>query len=456
MAGIGFELKRILKQDTFSSEIKAYLYAALVSSGPWLMSVICLGILGILKGTGLSSKEHEIFRSTIIYTYAFSLMYVGSIQLVVTRYLADQLYLKNEKITLPTFFTCAVLVLVGGGLFAGLCYYSFDISILHKLSCVVLFMLVSMIWVCMIFLSVIKDYISIAYAFAGGTLTSIFAAPYLGKILGTEGYLLGYILGQSIIFFWLLSKLLIEFPVSGLWNKDLFLYFKRYWDLLVIGFIYNLAIWSDKIVFWFAPDSRLIIPWFRTHDFYEGAVFYSYLTIVPALALFMVNIETKFYDHYRHYYGKIMGKQSLTSIINEKNLMVLMLKDSLRMVFIFQGAITIICIVFAPYLVKMAHLIPVQIPIFRICLIGSFLQVLLAMNIIILFYFDLRKHVMAVTLLFLFSNVVFSMLTTKMEIQFYGYGYTFSCFISLIFAFHLLDTSLNDLEYITFAKQPVS
>jgi polysaccharide biosynthesis protein PelG len=456
MAGIGFELKKILKKGTFSSELKAYLYAALVSSGPWIMSIICLGILGVIKGIGLSEKEHEIFRSTIIYTYAFSLLYVGAIQLVTTRYLADQLYIQNEKITLPTFFTCVVLVLIGGGLFAGLCYYPFKISTLHRLSGIILFLLVSMIWVCMIFLSVIKDYLSIVYAFAGGTITSIIAAPYVGKLLGFEGYLLGYILGQAIIFFWLLSKLLVEFPISGLWNKDLFKYFRQYWDLLVIGFVYNFAIWSDKFVFWLAPDSRLIVPWFRTHDFYEGAVFFSYLTIVPSLALFMVNIETKFYDHYRHYYGKITGKQSYASILKEKSLMILMLKDSMRVVFIFQGAVTIVCLVFAPYLVKMAHLIPVQVPIFRISLIGSFLQILLAMNIIILFYFDLRKPVLVVTLLYLFSNVVFSMLTIKLGVQFYGYGYTYACFISLLFAYHYLDISVKDLEYITFAKQPVS
>lgn len=456
MAGIGFELKKILKRGTFLSRFESYLYGALISSGPWLMTAICLGILGILRGTSLSNEEHEIFRSTIIYTYAFSLIYIGAIQLVVTRYLADQLYIKNERVTLPTFFTCTVLIFAGGGLFAGLFYYPFKISILHKLSGVILFLLVSMIWMCMVFLSVIKDYFSVVFAFIGGTITSILAAPYMGRLLGIEGYLLGYILGQAIIFFWLLSKLLIEFPVSGLWNKDLFQHFRKYQDLLAIGFIYNLAIWSDKFIFWFAPDARLIVPWFRTHDLYDGAVFFSYLTIIPSLALFMVNIETKFYDHYRHYYVRIMGKQSLSSIMKEKHHMVLMLKDSMRMIFIFQGVITIMCLVFAPYLIKMAGLIPAQVPIFRICLIGSFLQILLAMNMIILFYFDLRKHVLAVTLLFLFSNVVFSMLTAKMGIQFYGYGYTYACFASLIFAFYLLDNSLEDLEYITFAKQPVS
>ena len=90
MAGIGFELKKILRKQTFLSEFTAYLYAAMVSSGPWLMSIICLAVLGMYRGSGLVGvREHEIFRATVIYTYAFSLIFVGLVQLVVTRYLAD-------------------------------------------------------------------------------------------------------------------------------------------------------------------------------------------------------------------------------------------------------------------------------------------------------------------------------------------------------------------------------
>ena len=456
MAGIGFELKKILRKQTFLSEFTAYLYAAMVSSGPWLMAIICLAVLGVYRGSGLVGvREHEIFRATVIYTYAFSLIFVGLVQLVVTRYLADKFYEKETRMTLATFLTCTILLFVFGTVLSALFYGYFEISLVHKFSAVVLFLVVDMIWLSMIFLSAVKDYNSIVYAFAGGSVLSIFAAMQLGKLVGSEGYVVGYTLGQALIFFWLLGRLLKEFPAGGLWDSDFMAYFKKFWDLMCIGFAFNLAIWVDKIVFWLAPDSRMIVPWFRTNDLYEGPVFFAYITIVPTLALFLLKIETVFYEHYRSYYGKVIGKWDMANILKEKDLMIRALKESLREVLIIQGATTLLCLFFAPELVKMAKMTPLQVPVFRIALIGSFLQVLLALNIIILFYFDLRKTVLAVTMVFIVSNAGLSYITTLLGVQFYGYGFTYACLVSLLFSFYLLNGKVRDLEYITFAGQPV-
>jgi len=316
-------------------------------------------------------------------------------------------------------------------------------------------MIVDMIWLSMIFLSAIKDYNSIVYAFAGGSLLSIIAGFRLGRYLGTEGYVMGYLLGQALTFFWLLARLLKEFPASELWDWGLMGYFRKYWDLMCIGFIFNLAIWVDKFVFWMAPGSRMIVPWFRTNDLYEAPVFFSYITIVPTLAMFLINIETRFYEHYVEYYGKIMGKWDMRSILEEKDKMIEALKESMRDVFAIQGAITVLCLIFAQELAKAAGLNPLQVPLFRIALVGSLLQVLLALNIIVLFYFDLRRSVLVVSSVFLISNGGLSYLTTRMGFQFYGYGYMYACLISLVLAFCILQGKMRDLEYITFAGQPV-
>ncbi len=456
MAGIGFELKKILKRDSFFSEITAYLYAAMVSSGPWLISVMCLSILGLYRGFGESSLTNEVFRSTVVYTYAFSLIFVGIIQLVATRYLADRFYLGDDRITMTTFFTCMLLTLGVGSVFMSCVYAFFDVSLLYKATSVLLFLIVCLIWLAMIFLSTIKDYVSIVLAFAAGAVISIGGALLMVRVLDKEGFLIGYAIGQAVTFFWLLARLLVEFEPGRLWDAGLIRYFGRFWDLAVIGVVYNLAIWIDKIVFWLAPDARMIVPYFFTHDMYEGPIFFAYLTIVPTLAIFLIKIETRFYLHYRNYYAKIMDKRSLSSILEEKRMMVAMLMESIREVFIIQGAVTVLCIAFAPELVRAANLIPLQIPLFRICLIGAFLQVSLSMGIIVLFYFDLRKKVLAVSLLFLASNWIFSYVSTRLGFAFYGYGYCYSCLLSLLFAYKLISDSIHDLEFITFAKQPLT
>ncbi|MFW5487782.1 MAG: exopolysaccharide Pel transporter PelG [Desulfovibrio sp.] len=456
MAGIGFELKKILKRDSFLSEITAYLYAAMVSSGPWLISVMCLSVLGLYRGFGEASLANEIFRSTVVYTYAFSLVFVGVIQLVATRYLADRFYLGDDKITLTTYFTCVLIILGTGSVLMSFVYMFFHVSFLYKLTSVLLFLIVCLIWLAMIFLSTIKDYISIVLAFAAGAGISIGTALLLARVWGQEGFLIGYTVGQAVTFFWLLARMLVEFEPGKTWDPGLIRYFGKYWDLAIIGVVYNLAIWIDKIVFWLAPDARTIVPYFLTHDMYEGPVFFAYLTIVPTLAIFLIKIETRFYLHYRNYYAKVMDKRPLAHILEEKEMMVIMLKESIREVFIIQGGVTVLCIAFASQLVKAANLIPLQIPLFRICLIGAFLQACLSMAIIVLFYFDLRKKVLAVSLMFLATNWLFSYISTRLGFAFYGYGYCYSCLLSLLFATKLISDSINDLEYITFAKQPLA
>ncbi|SDK82206.1 Uncharacterized membrane protein [Maridesulfovibrio ferrireducens] len=455
MAGIGFELRRMLGKDSYLSEMSAYLYAAMVSSGPWLMSVLCLSILGLYSYSGFSRLDQEIFRTTIVYVYAFTLVYVGYIQLVVTRYLADKFYLGEERITLTAFFSSSILVLIVGSIIGIGGLWTFELTITYKIIAVVLFLIVAMIWLAMIFLSAVKDFRSIVQAFAIGTSISVGAAFLLYPVMGLNGYLLGYTFGQAVIYFWLLARLLAEFPARRVWDWGMLSYFLKYWELALIGMLFNLAIWIDKILFWFAPDSRMVVPYLRTHDMYEGPIFFAYLTIVPTLAIFLVKIETKFYEHYHDYFAKIISKKNLSSILEEKKGMVLMLKESLREILIVQGSLTLLCLFMASDFIEIVGLSPIQKPLLQIALIGSLMQVMLSVAVIILFYFDLRKEVLLITLIFLFSNAGLTLLSMKLGFTFYGYGYCYSCFISLLCAYYFVSKSVTDLEYITFAGQPI-
>lgn len=455
MAGIGFELRKLLGGGSFLAEMRAYLYAALVSSGPWLLSVICLGVLSLYRVSGVSDAQREVFRTAVIYAYAFSLVHSGFFQLVATRYLADKLYLNQPEATLSTFITTCVPMLGTGTVFGLLVLAPFPLSPAFKVLEVLLFNLICLIWVSMAFISSVKDYLGIVYAYAAGGLVSFGGAVLLGATHGLEGSMAGFACGQGLIVFWILSRLVTEFPSSRPWNREFLGYFKKYWDLALVGLLYNLAVWADKFVFWAAPDSRLIAAPFATHDLYEGPIFLSYLTIVPTLAVFLIKIETGFYEHYRDYYKKIVGRKRLGEILREKTLMVAMLRESMRQVFIVQGGVSGVCLLYAPDILKVMGLSPIQIPMFRVAVIASFLQVLMSLCVIVLFYFDLRRRVLVVTLSYLVGNAGFSLLSVHLGFPYYAYGYLCACLLALFVGFHLLDRSVRDLEFITFARQPV-
>jgi len=96
------------------------------------------------------------------------------------------------------------------------------------------------------------------------------------------------------------------------------------------------------------------------------------------------------------------------------------------------------------------------VPLFRISLIGSFLQALMSLTVTILFYFDLRRRALAVTSCYFVCNGLFSAASVWIGgFPYYGYGYAYACFLSLMLGFYLLVRTIQDLEYITFARQSV-
>ena len=76
MAGIGFELRKILKRDSLLSLMQAYSYAALISSGPWIMSIVGILVIGMLSYTVITPKKVMVqFQVSITYVISLSLIF---------------------------------------------------------------------------------------------------------------------------------------------------------------------------------------------------------------------------------------------------------------------------------------------------------------------------------------------------------------------------------------------
>jgi uncharacterized membrane protein len=53
MAGIGFELRKIMRRDTLVGVARAYAYAGLISSGPLILSIFGILIIGLISLTSV-------------------------------------------------------------------------------------------------------------------------------------------------------------------------------------------------------------------------------------------------------------------------------------------------------------------------------------------------------------------------------------------------------------------
>ena len=130
MAGIGFELKKMLKDDSWFGLLKTYAYAGAISSGPWVLSILGIMLVGIvsLSNKGESGLWLSEFLVSVTWLMSFSLVLSSLLQLVFTRFMADQLYLKNDHLILPNFIAALGLSTVVSGVIGILCWLLFFIS----------------------------------------------------------------------------------------------------------------------------------------------------------------------------------------------------------------------------------------------------------------------------------------------------------------------------------------
>ncbi len=69
MAGIGFELRKLLKSDSLVGLLQAYAYAGVISSGPWVLSIIGILVIGLLSVDGGGARRSWCTQFQVSVTY---------------------------------------------------------------------------------------------------------------------------------------------------------------------------------------------------------------------------------------------------------------------------------------------------------------------------------------------------------------------------------------------------
>ena len=459
MAGIGFELRRLV-HGRFGLLDKSYAYvcAGLISSGPWILTVLTLLLLNVAGNGVIGVEDSQNFRALVTNAFALSLLTVGLVQMPLTRHLSDLLYAAKHDAVLPTFaaavaLTGAVqsatgfLVCAAGG---------FDAKL--SLAWTALYVVVSLVWLAVAWLTVVRQYGPILRAFVAGMLISFVAIYAAGPGNGLPGAIAAYCAGQSLTLALLVRLIVRGTAPSRARSFALFSALRQYPRLIVVGFAYSAAIWVDKVIFWYAAGLGTH-PFIRFHPLYDTCCFLAYLSVVPALAINLVHFETGFYQHYRGYYAAITQSMPLREIVWRRNEMTENLWEGAARLVRIQGAITVAAILVAPQILTAVSMPEGAVQVFRVACLGAFFHVGFLITTLLLLYFDLQKEALRSSVLFLLLNAGLTYVSVQIGFAAYGTGYTLAALISLVVAFAQLTRQLAALEYETFAthagKPPV-
>ncbi len=429
MAGIGFELQRVLRKGGMTSFLQVALSGVIIVAGPWLLSII--GIFLISRFAGFALKEGAgLFMGVIIYSYAFSLFIFGGTHYVFTRFISDLIYMEKKKEAAAALILASIIMILLSGLigFTGVLNIGapeLSHPFLFKISSLAFFVIINVLWLLMIFISLLKRFKSIFVVFLSGMTISVIGLSLLGRALALGGAMLGFALGQlfTVILLFILS--FRDYPPGNPFKpaKELFKYFSRYRYLFLSGLFYYWGIWIDKIVYWLTVGEKVPGSFIRLFELYDIPVYLANLTMIPGLIYFVVVAETDFYIYLKAFLNSI-GRDIYKTIQERKYKLIARMKQGVREQSIFQGVMTVVFLISAPVISESLFGGTLDAHILRLTLVAVFFQLLFLTLMTLLFYFELYRYTALSAFIYFLVNLSGSLLTLLAPGQaFFGVSY---------------------------------
>lgn len=460
MAGIGFELNKLFKEKGLSSKVKAIGYSGIVVAGPLVLGIALVFIISSLAAYyGLSENDRMLLISMITYAIMASLFLTGVVSLPVTRFVSDELYMHEDKKIIPSYYGALAVILPPGVII----YFIFllqshlgsGITILNLM----LFVLLSSIWLMSNYLSAIKDYKGIMFSYVIAIIAALISIFILHAIFGNAFwiFLMGCVIGYGCQFIYSVN-LLYDFFISQRRGAFEFLpYMKKYFSLSLIGMLSNIGVFSHIIMAWHSRISIHVKGAFYASPYYDVPAFYAYLATLVTTIFFVSKAETAFFVKYSDYFGALNSKAPYY-FVNEKReqMLTIMWTDILQ-----AGVLQILTTV---------GMLSVGVIIFEKTGFGSLVQIrsyfieltlgysmFATANMLTLFsmYFADYKSVLIDDAVFAGSVLLFSSLFMKFgPLRLFGMGFCLGTFIFLVISYLNLRLYTANLEYEVLAKKP--
>ncbi len=456
MAGIGFEIRKILRRDSYLSMFSAYAYAGIIGSGPWILSILGVLIIGLLSlGVVLPDILITQFQVTVTHLIAMSLILTGFLQLGFTRYIADRLFEKNTDAILPNFIGAIFVTTLGSGLIGmALALFAFpQQDAIYRTLLVANFVVLCNIWIATIFLSGMKNYKAILVLYTAGYSLAVIAAIIL-RSFGLNGLLLGILLGHFALLSGMILLIIHSYPSNRFIEFDFLGKKRMFISLIWTGFFFNLGTWIDKYIFWYsASTGQSVIGVFHASLIYDLPIFLAYLSIIPGMAVFLVRMETDFVEYYQKFYDAVRNGGTLDYIEEMRDEMVETARQGIFEIIKIQSMAVLVVFVAAPTLLRVIGISQYYIPLLYVDVVATGLQVVFLGVMNVLFYLDKRTTALILTALFAGLNLIFSLFSIYLGADWYGYGFAVSLLITIVVGLYWLDRKLAILEYETFMLQ---
>jgi len=454
MAGIGFQLRKIIGKGNIGSTVGAVVSGIFVVAGPWLISIASMVIVqSAFARSGFSGNAQ--FQVSIVYCFAFSLCLFSGLHHQFTRMAADLAWddRHGEATTWMLRFVALVIVLSFALALPASVYaipMSYQDAVLLRIAFIVLFAVVNVLWIVMLFVSSLRDYRIIIAVFVAGMAISVYATIALSAMYGSGGAVLGYASGLLVIDVAFIVIGMAKFPpikpAKGI--SSFFEYARKYWALILSGFFFYCGQWLDKFYFWVAKGVTVEGLRFRTYADYDAAVYVTGLSVIPGLVYFIIITETHLYTDLRHFLFAL-NHASWKRIQKSKRRLITGIRHEFWSQSVFQALFSL---ALTALLIKLNRL-GFHSPELWFALAASFFQFTLLSILVYLYYFELYSSaLLASCVYFLLNGVVAAIMYTLLPELPAGAGHLFAGAAASLLGYVLITRSVKKLDRIVFLK----
>jgi uncharacterized membrane protein len=366
-------------------------------------------------------------------------MFFGGFHYIYTRLLADLMYTKQNR-TAASLLVLFSVVIGGVSALGSLLFFSLlDLQLAHpllfRLSGCLLFASVNVVWLLMLFISLVSQYGKILISYSLGMAVAIGSMFLLGKVYLVAGALLGFALGHVLIVLLLFMVAFRAYAPKGFTDGAHLIvpYIKRYRSLFFTGYFYYIALWIDKVIFWFTVGTPIAGTVLHLYEPYDIAVYICTLTMIPGLVYFFIFSEPNFYIYVKKFLLSL-NKTQLRTIRRKKYLMFTHMKNNLREQSVFQAVVTVCCVILVPVFVAFFPTILTSTTMI-ITLAAVFFHLLLLTSINLLFYLEFYHYTCRSALLFCVINGATALLIAFLELYAWvGINYLIAAAAAAMFA----------------------
>lgn len=370
MAGIGFELKKIYGKNTLASGLWGTLYATMLTIGPTILSAMLMLVLNtLLSRSGFTVLEGRFFISSVTYAFLISLLVTSFFSTPVSRYIADCIYLGKDSDIFPSAFgVLAFTTAISGIIMLLLCvgvYFYGQGQVPMSLLAAYYFLgvLVTDAYTLMNYASALKHYRTLTFGFILGLLLSVGMYFLCSVWLEVSGITSAYIALSScfsVVIFSLLLQCVRDFGTPRGRYFAFLAYFRQYPVLAIGNLAYMLGLYGPTLIYWHFSEIGEQVSIFHTAPSFDMAMFFAFAVNIPSLVIFVVKVETAFYEKFVVYVSAL-NNGTLHMLEKERNVMTRVLLQELFFVYEVQLIITVVLVclvsVFFPYLGASIHML---------------------------------------------------------------------------------------------------